>query len=244
MHNTRLGPRPAPPPVSSLGPARRRVLAALLRRADGATIAELTDELGGHPNSVRLHLDALAGSQTGTDGGPLVEAATAPPAGRGRPAIRYRATAAARHLPAADPAGEDYRGLVAAFAEHLATGQSDPRGAARDIGREWGRRLAEGGTGATDQSTGDNTPSPAARTEVIGLLGRLGFSPEADERTPDTHRLTTCPLLDVARAHPEVVCEVHLGLVRGALETHLLGIPGEVDLVPFAEEGACLLRIG
>ncbi|MFN2321118.1 MAG: helix-turn-helix transcriptional regulator [Dermatophilaceae bacterium] len=242
MHNTRLGPRHAPLPVPGLGPARRRVLAALLRRADGATITELTQELGGHPNSIRLHLDALASTDTGA--GPLVEAAAEPPVGRGRPATRYRATETARTVPAADPAAEDYRGLVSAFAEHLAGDQADPRGAARGIGRGWGRRLAGARVGTADEVTGEVTQPTAARREVIGLLGRLGFSPEADDRAPGTHRLTACPLLDVARAHPEVVCQVHLGLVQGALETHQPGNPEDVDLAPFAEEGACLLRIG
>ena len=52
--------------------------------------------------------------------------------------------------------------------------------------------------------------------------------------------LRTCPLLDAARRHPEVVCQVHLGLVAGALEAHHEPSDG-LRLVPFARPGACVL---
>jgi hypothetical protein len=44
----------------------------------------------------------------------------------------------------------------------------------------------------------------------------------------------------MARRYPEVVCEVHSGLVSGAL-LELGGDDTGVDLVPFAEPDACLL---
>lgn len=211
------------------------MLAALLAHPEGATIAGLTAELGGHPNSVRLHLEGLTA-------GLLVEAAPEPPAGRGRPATRYRATAAARAVPPEDPAATDYRGLVSAFAEHLADGVEDPRGTSRRIGQGWGRRLmAEQppAVASADDSIADSGP---ARREVIDLLGRLGFSPQPHPERPSTERLTTCPLLEVAQAHPDVVCQVHLGLVEGALTTRD-DREHEVELEPFAEVGACRLRI-
>lgn len=220
--------------MPGLGPARRRVLAALLAHPEGATITELTAELGGHPNSVRLHLEGLARAA-------LVAAAPDRPTGRGRPATRYRATAAARSVPAEDPAATDYRGLVSAFAEHLASGVEDPRSTSRSIGQGWGRRLM------TEQqataSPGAVTDSASARREVIDLLGRLGFSPEQHPDLACTERLTTCPLLEVARAHPEVVCQVHRGLVEGALATRDPDGAHEVELEPFAEVGACRLRV-
>lgn len=234
-----FGPSPAPPAVPGLGPARRRVLTALLARPDGATIAELTAELGGHPNSVRLHLDGL--TEVG-EGVALVEAAPGRPTGRGRPAIRYRATAAARAVPAEDPAATDYRGLVSAFAEHLAGDVDDPRDTSRTIGQGWGRKLmAEQQPNAAVSRAA--SASSSARQEVVDLLGRLGFSPEPHPQRPATERLTTCPLLDVAQAHPEVVCQVHRGLVEGALATRDPDSAYEVDLEPFAEVGACRLRI-
>ena len=55
-------------------------------------------------------------------------------------------------------------------------------------------------------------------------------------------RLTTCPFLDAAKRHPEVVCQIHLGIVRGALNR--LGADADVAaLQAFAEPGACLLGL-
>jgi predicted ArsR family transcriptional regulator len=76
---------------------------------------------------------------------------------------------------------------------------------------------------------------------VIDLLTELRFEPQPAMQ-PDTVRLTTCPLLDAARRNPDVVCEVHLGIVRGVLE-RLGGNPDGTALLPFAEPGACLLTL-
>ncbi len=70
----------------------------------------------------------------------------------------------------------------------------------------------------------------------------MGFEPEADGEHVEV-RLTRCPLLDAAVLHPDVVCGVHLGTARGALETYGTD-PAGVDLLPFAEPGACLLLLG
>ena len=66
------------------------------------------------------------------------------------------------------------------------------------------------------------------------LLGEIGFAPEQDRCKAGRVRLTRCPLLDAAREHPEVVCAVHLGLVRGALD-NLGRDPAGTELIPFAE---------
>jgi len=85
---------------------------------------------------------------------------------------------------------------------------------------------------------------------VLGLLERLGFSPEESEPGRDASGeagdpdvlLRTCPLLAVATRHPGVVCQVHSGLVAGSHAAH--GGSGEgVVLEPFALPGACRLTL-
>ena len=49
--------------------------------------------------------------------------------------------------------------------------------------------------------------------------------------------LRTCPLLDVATEFPDVVCQVHHGLIEAAHGA--AGASGEVRLVAFAAPGAC-----
>lgn len=80
-----------------------------------------------------------------------------------------------------------------------------------------------------------------ALNTVVGILRDLRFEPRM-EQDAKTVRLTTCPFLDAARRHPDVVCQIHLGIVRGALEG-LGSDPEGVDLRAFAEPGACLLNL-
>jgi len=50
------------------------------------------------------------------------------------------------------------------------------------------------------------------------------------------------PLLEAAHKYPDVVCGVHLGIVRGALEEYGAD-PSNTDLFPFSEPGACRLDL-
>ena len=56
--------------------------------------------------------------------------------------------------------------------------------------------------------------------------------------------LRRCPFLDVAREHQDVVCSIHLGLMRGALDE--LGDVQARDLIPWARPDAYVahLQIG
>jgi len=57
----------------------------------------------------------------------------------------------------------------------------------------------------------------AIRRKVVILLDELGFAPSGDARA-SVIRLHHCPLLEAAHRNPRVVCSVHLGVVRGALD--------------------------
>ena len=237
-----MGPTPTPPPAEGLqdavDAARQRLLRVLAGyRSTWPTVGDLVAEVGGHPNTTRHHLRALV-----ADG--LVVARDAPPAGgRGRPATRYAVTRAGRDV--ASPgrrgaAAEEYVALAAAFAERLAERGGDPGDDARAIGRAWGAALVA----AVDPVAAPGAGDASTTEQVLDLLDRLGFSPEGESgsrpRSGATVLLRTCPLLDAARRHPEVVCEVHLGLVAGAVEA--LGEPSEgLRLEPFSRRGACVL---
>ena len=80
-----------------------------------------------------------------------------------------------------------------------------------------------------------------SRGKVVAILDEVGFAPEADARAT-TVRLTRCPLLETAKEYPDVVCGVHLGIVRGALEEYGADST-RTDLLPFAEPGACRLHL-
>ncbi|WP_260743867.1 metalloregulator ArsR/SmtB family transcription factor [Mycobacterium sp. SMC-2] len=218
-----FGPEPAPTlgvPVPLSG-QRLRVL-EYVRAHSPVRVADAATGLDLHPNTVREHLDAVV------DLG-LVERSTAAALGRGRPATVYRASAA-------DPAVaiRDYAGLATALAGHLARTSAHPERDARAAGIEWGRELID----EHSQAGGD------PRQSVLEALTRLGFAPDDEPETPGAHRgiaLRFCPLLDAARRYPTVVCQVHLGIVEGMLERLGAHSVGGLDLIPFAEPGACRL---
>lgn len=214
-----LGPRPGVP-ARTLSPSRAAILERLRDQPEAVTHAALSAATGLHPNTVRDHLDGLI--RRG-----LVRRFTAAPSGRGRPAWLYELTDA--------PDGDGYAGLAVALASTIARTSAHPREDATIAGEEWGRELAE--------SRGFAARDPAeARELVIELLDELGFGPEPTPEAPSDVRLTRCPLLEAAHRHPEVVCGVHLGIVRGALARHGVD-PAGADLLPFSEPGACRLVV-
>lgn len=222
--NNTLGPAPvrSEAPGEILSAERARVLEDLQHRIEPPTSAEVGRSLGLHTNTARLHLEALV--ERG-----LAKRFSAAPNGRGRPALRYDAVLA-RTEP--DRRVRDLVGLARALSSYLQRTSPNPAAQARAVGVQWAASFDPTSTTPTDRST---DPVEFAITR----LDHLGFEP-IDKGSKATYRLRRCPLLDVARNNPEVVCNVHLGLVRGTLAqlgaTHLVA-----DLQPFAEPGACLL---
>jgi predicted ArsR family transcriptional regulator len=217
--------RPVPAPEvrhRALAHHRRVELLELLRTRDEASDATvLADELGLHVNTVRSHLQLL--EEAG-----LVTSETEVRRVRGRPRLLFRAT------PELEPAPDrDYRGLAAILAGTLAQDPDTAGDVATDAGERWGRQLAATRT----------VPRDATVTELAaGLLDELGFAPRPTADDPAVIDLTRCPYLAVAEEHPEVVCGIHLGLLRGALDA--AGAPGvDVSLVPFATPTTCRVSL-
>lgn len=217
---TKLGPRPAAR-TAGLSPARASVLDRLVDQPEPVTIGALTDATGLHGNTIREHLDALV--EAG-----LVAREQAPAQGRGRPAWLYSAISE----PSTSQSPE-YAGLAAALAAQIQQTSTSPREDAVAAGTAWGRELA---AGASPSRT-----IAEARRQVVRLLDELGFAPQPDRRA-SVVQLTRCPLLEAAHRYPEIVCGVHLGIVRGALEEY----GGDVersDLTAFAAPGSCRLEL-
>lgn len=213
---------PAPSERAStvgLSAARARVLEYLEAQPEAVTSAQVAADLDLHGNTARLHLEGLVGAGLATRSKQASE-------GRGRPAMLYRADVMSQ----ADPRVRDYAQLASALATVIADTSPDPTLTARAAGAGWGASLAEGRKPATPRK---------ARREVVAVLTELGFDPATDAQGTSV-ALRRCPLLDVARKHTSVVCQVHLGLVQGAM--HEMGHDApDADLFPFAEPGACRL---
>lgn len=198
------------------------MLAALRGATSAMTIAEIADQLGVHPNTVRFHLDTLV-----TDS--RVERVEPDHKRQGRPPLMFRAV---RQM---DPGGTRRYRLLA---EILTLGLAGDRNAsvkAFEAGRAWASRV----TSPTRKAPGAH----ASINRLVGLLDELGFAPQRRESHGEAQvGLRHCPFLELAEGRPAVVCPIHLGLMQGALEAWRA--PVTVDrLEPFVEPDLCLAHL-
>ena len=216
----------APEDTSALGRSRADVL-DMLRAADGPLgVREVAQRMGMHQNTARFHLEALV--EAG-----LAERETEDRETPGRPRIGYRAAAGG-------PAGRRrYRLLAEMLTSLIAGTMPEPGSAAEAAGREWGAYL-------TEQPPPYQKPSAEqAIGKLTAIMEELGFSPQAEADDGDgQHRLCLrqCPFREVAKHHQDVICSLHLGLMRGALTQ--MRAPVTADrLDPFVEPSLCIARL-
>ncbi|WP_406446967.1 helix-turn-helix domain-containing protein [Streptomyces sp. NBC_01613] len=219
-------PGPAPP----LGESRIRVLEMLRAAQRPMGVQDVAARTGVHPNTARFHLDGLVDAR-------LAVRETEERDQPGRPRMVYRAVAenAATGLRSYRLLAEMLTGIVSDRLPH-------PEIAAVEIGEAWGRYLAD-------------RPAPLQRVDavegirrVVKVLQNTGFAPEMTPgETADTDQATIsirhCPFLEIAEQHREVVCSLHLGLMRGVLQEVRAPITAE-RLEPFVEPSLCLARLG
>ena len=233
---------------------RALVLRALRAAAEPLGVADVARQLGVHTNTARFHLDGLV-----ADG--AVVRSLAEPDGPGRPRAVYYPR------PGMDRSGaREYQFLSRILLSRLAAEGPGAAGDAEDAGRMWGRHVAAPAPPFRRPPSADEAVGTLAK-----LLADLGFAPErggdanadsgagvgadanadsgadagADSAIDGHHstlRLRHCPFLELAEEFGRVVCPMHLGLMRGALEQ--MGAPvTAVGLEPFAEPGACIVRL-
>lgn len=213
-------------------PVRTRLVEVLRDEPDLDTAA-LADRLELHINTVRTHLNVL--EEAG-----LVEAVIEQCDRPGRPRLLYRAVADDQQpAPVTDDRG--YRFLASILASYLGATFEDSSAVAEQAGQAWGGFVI-------DKPPPFTKLDPAGAVDrLVAMLDEFGFAPEVDGHDPANPRLVLrrCPFLDVARDHQDVVCSIHLGLMRGALDE--LGVDVQArDLIPWAQPDACVshLHIG
>lgn len=204
--------------------ARRELVLEHLRQSpDGLGTSDVAALTGLHPNTARFHLDALT-----TDG--LASRTVERRASPGRPRVLYKACAG--------PDDErNYRLLADVLAGHVATSRG-PQVGALAAGRGWGQAVAKQ---ATEDSSQGRPANRAIETLRLALV-EAGFRPDVSPREGGfSIALRHCPFREVALAHPDVVCAVHLGLMQGVLAES--GAPLEASLEPFAGPRLCLAHV-
>jgi predicted ArsR family transcriptional regulator len=221
------GPLVRPPAHEAVraGVSRQRILELLRAAPDGLGVQELAERTGLHGNTVRFHLERLVSDGVAHR---RVEERNEP----GRPRLSFTAT------PRPDPARDsrNYQFLAEILASYVAGTAGQPAAAAVEAGRTWGRYLTE-------------RPAPYQRvseeeavSRLLRILDDIGFAPELAADDPRTIRIPHCPFREVAETHREVICSIHLGLMRGALDE--MGAPVTADrLIPFVEPSLCLAHL-
>jgi|AntRauTorckE6833_2_1112554.scaffolds.fasta_scaffold47471_2 predicted ArsR family transcriptional regulator len=187
-------------------PVRTELLALLRNDPEPLDVEYLAARVALHPNTVRSHLSVLeAAGLVERDGGPAAELPRRP----GRPRVVFRAKDAAEGPPEAD----GYRFLAAMLAGSFAADLEDAEERARAAGDGWGRYLVD------TPPPGERISDAEATSRLIELLDRVGFAPQvaSDPASGSELELHRCPFPDLARRHPDVVCSLHLGMMRGAL---------------------------
>lgn len=194
---------------------RDQILAELAAAGSGMGAADIAATVGVHLTTARFHLDRL--EQAG-----LVRRELTRSGRRGRPSVRYRLAPSSE---TATPNGA----LVTVLAAVLAEDPDGGRARGEQAGAVWAESLTD-----TAQRA-EATP----RALLESRMEQLGFAPRSAEECIE---LRACPFRDAARAHPDVVCSVHRGLIARILED--AGRDGdEARLVPFVEPELCTITL-
>ncbi|HEY5153512.1 MAG TPA: helix-turn-helix domain-containing protein [Acidimicrobiales bacterium] len=182
--------------------------------------AEVADTLGLHVNTVRPHLERMR--EVG-----LLEVRTEQRGGVGRPQHRY---ALAADAPALGLEPSAFPMLARLVLQAAADGGLDP-GELVDAGHEQGRVDAGRWPEGTD-----------ALGALVAEQARLGFDPEVvDLERGAVMAFAHCPFRELAEAHPELVCQLHCGLVDGLVST--LGGAEVVRFHPLADRTPCQVEL-
>lgn len=212
-------------PAHGLGPTRARVLALLQDAREPMTAASAGARLGLHVNSVRFHLDGL------TEDGLVLrrrEERSTP----GRPKVLYVVATSAP-----DVAHRSYRLLAEILTSLLTDKLPDPAASAEQAGHAWGRYL-------TPPPQPFQKPQQSEALEsLVHALDNIGFDSHIVNE-PDSLRLeiSHCPFLEVAEGHHDVVCSIHLGLIRGILDQTNAPLSADT-LEPLVEPSRCIAHL-
>ncbi len=198
-------------------PTRYRIFRYVAASAEPVGVADLTEHLGLHRNGIRQHLAKLCEAN-------LLLEEQAPASGPGRPRLQYRLAPSAT----AQWAGAGPYERLALLLIRLQGSDRSPR----EHGADAGRAVIPG------------EPSATPLESLEAEMARWGFEPRFERRGSTVELLAgTCPFAAAASAAPDVVCEIHRGLVEGVLEA----VDGSWELTGFTRRdpirAGCRFRI-
>ncbi|MCA1691537.1 MAG: helix-turn-helix transcriptional regulator [Acidimicrobiales bacterium] len=218
-------------PLSTVASSRLAVLKALgdntryaiylelARSQSPRSTADIAETLTLHPNTVRPHLERMRDVgllDVEIDGRGTV----------GRPQHRYSLAADAPSLGLEPPAFPLLARLLAQVAAQAGVEPGDAALAALDQGRDLAARRPRAGCVAA----------------LTAALDELGFDPAvAGDGQMVTIAFTHCPYRELAEIHPELVCNLHRGLIEGFVEE--IGGAGVERFGTLADRDPCQVEL-
>jgi predicted ArsR family transcriptional regulator len=194
--------------ASSLGDTTRRGIYIAVRESpDPVIVSQIATLFDLHPNVARHHLDRLV-----EDGWLRVNnrrRVDRRGPGAGRPAKHYEPTSQEVSVQFPARRYDLLAELLVRVIERVAP--DDAAAVAEEIGREYGTELA------AEIGLPDDAGFEAAVQAVAMAMMGMGFETEAQ---PGSRTLVTrfCPFGETATNHPEIVCKLDQGIVRGLLD--------------------------
>jgi len=186
---------------------RYAIFLELARSPAPRSTAEIAETLDLHPNTVRPHLERMR------DIGLLSVVVDARGA-VGRPQHLYGLAADAPSLGLEPPAWPILARMLADVAAFMVPDVDDVAA----MGEEQGRAAADRRRG-----------SPCV-SALVDALAELGFDPATvEDGRSTTIAFTRCPFRELAEAYPDLVCNLHRGLIEGFVDEL-----GGADVTAFA----------
>ena len=177
--------------------------------------ADIAETLGLHPNTIRPHLERMR------DVG-LLDVEVDSRGTVGRPTNRYCVAADAPSLGLEPPAFPTLAGMLAEVAVQSLPAVED----ITEVGRRQGRvaALRDAREAADGSGTARPTTVRACAAALMAELANLGFDPagdldpggEGDAST--TIAFAHCPFRELAEVYPQLVCNLHRGIIEGFAE--------------------------
>lgn len=183
------------------GVRRNRVISLLNKASRPLPVDVIAQYVGVHVNTARFHLEALVDAGLATR-----QAEVRPQPGRRR-VLYSGAEAAPHHQPA-----EDYRLLTVILTAAIAAHYPDTGGRMYEVGKEWGHYLT------TRPAPYEVVDEAEIENRILDKFESLWFSPEFGSGANPHLRVRNCPFMESAQRAPDVVCQLHCGIINGALE--------------------------
>lgn len=176
---------------------RYAIYEELVRAATPRSTGEVAAALGLHPNTIRPHLERMR------DAG-LLTVQVDSRGSVGRPQHRYAVSSEAPSLGIEPPAYPLLAGLLA----NVAAAEAPPADQVASVGARHGRVLAQ------------SAPGVPCGEGLNVAMQELGFAPAAssEDSHSSTIRFTECPYRRMAEAFPDLVCQLHRGMVQGYVD--------------------------